>query len=85
MEMASILPGNESSPERQLLMREKARAVAAVVETLSANQRAVFVMRFSDEMELADIARTMNMPVNTVKTHLHRAVRMVRERMGEAK
>lgn len=85
MEMASILPGHESSPERQLLAREKASAVATVVETLSANQRAVFLMRFSEEMELADIARTMNMPVNTVKTHLHRAVRAVRERVGGAR
>ncbi len=85
MEMASILPGKESSPERQLLAREKARAVAGVVKTLSANQRAVFLMRFSEEMELAEIARAMNMPLNTVKTHLHRAVRAVRERVGEAK
>ena len=85
MEMASVLPGKESSPERQLLAREKARAVAEVVETLSANQRAVFLMRFSEEMELAEIARAMNMPLNTVKTHLHRAVRAVRERVGVAK
>ena len=82
MEMASVLPGNESSPERQLLARERAGVVAGVVDTLSANQRAVFLMRFSDEMELAEIARAMGMPVNTVKTHLHRAVRAVRERVG---
>ena len=85
MEMASILPGKESSPERQLLAREKAMAVAGVVETLSANQRAVFLMRFSEEMELAEIAQAMSMPVNTVKTHLHRAVRAVRERVGEGR
>ena len=77
-----MLPGKESSPERQLLAREQARAVAASLETLSANQRAVFLMRFADEMELADIAQTMHMPVNTVKTHLHRAVRAVRAKVG---
>ena len=85
MELASILPGKESSPERQLLAREQAKAVAASLECLSVNQRAVFLMRFSDEMELADIARTMNMPVNTVKTHLHRAVRAVRAKVGGAR
>lgn len=67
------------------MAREKAAAVATALETLSSNQRTVFLMRFSEEMELADIARSLNMPVNTVKTHLHRAVRAVRERVGEAR
>lgn len=85
MEVASILPGNESSPERQLLARERAAAVVTALDDLSANQRAVFLMRFSEEMELADIATAMKMPVNTVKTHLHRAVRAVRQKVGGAR
>ena len=84
MEVASILPGKGSSPEMQLLARERAAAVVGVIETLSLNQRTVFLMRFSEEMELSEIAKVMGMPVNTVKTHLHRAVRAVRERVGEA-
>ena len=85
MELASILPGNESSPERQLLVREQAAAVGRVMETLSLKQRTVFLMRFSEEMELSDISKATGMPVNTVKTHLHRAVRAVRERVGESR
>ena len=84
MEVASVLPAKGSSPETQLLAREKAAAVGDVIQSLSPNQRAVFLMRFSEEMELADIAKVMKMPVNTVKTHLHRAVRVVREKVGEA-
>ncbi len=85
MEVASILPGHESSPERQLLAREQAAAVVESLGDLSVNQRTVFLMRFSEEMELADIAQAMNMPVNTVKTHLHRAVRAVRRKVGGAR
>ncbi len=85
MEVASILPGNESSPERQLLARERAAAVVRSLESLSTNQRTVFLMRFSEEMELADIALAMKMPVNTVKTHLHRAVKAVRSKVGGAR
>ncbi len=85
MEVASILPGNESSPERQLLARERAAAVVQSLESLSTNQRTVFLMRFSEEMELADIAHAMKMPVNTVKTHLHRAVKAVRSKVGGAR
>ncbi|HEY4358459.1 MAG TPA: RNA polymerase sigma factor [Acidobacteriaceae bacterium] len=85
MEMADVLPTRGASPEGQLLAREKAKQVAMLLLDLSLNQRTVFVMRFQDEMEIAEIAEVMHMPVNTVKTHLHRAVRAVRERMGESR
>ncbi len=39
-------------------------------------------MKFSDEMDLADISEAMNMPINTVKTHLHRALKAVRSQLG---
>ncbi|HEX4155494.1 MAG TPA: RNA polymerase sigma factor [Acidobacteriaceae bacterium] len=81
-EVATILPSAASSPESQLLARERAREVAAILQTLSPNQRTAFVLRFQEEMDLREMARTMNLPINTVKTHLHRAVRTVRTRMG---
>lgn len=85
MELAPVLPGRGSSPEAQILAREKAAAVGTALESLSLNQRTVFLMRFSEEMELAEIAKATGMTLNTVKTHLHRAVRAVRERVGEAR
>ena len=81
-EIAGMLPSGASSPETQLLARERAREVAELLQTLSLNQRTAFVLRFQEEMELSEIATAMGMPVNTVKTHLHRALRTVRGRMG---
>jgi RNA polymerase sigma-70 factor (ECF subfamily) len=81
-EIAGILPSAASSPEHQLLARERAREVAEILETLSLNQRTAFVLRFQEEMDLSEMAVAMRMPINTVKTHLHRAVRVVRARMG---
>ena len=71
-----------SSPEGSLLAREQTVQVHEAMEELSPNQRTVFLLRFIEEMELAEIAEAMNMPVNTVKTHLHRAVKSVRARVG---
>lgn len=82
MEMASLLPNRERSPEGQVLARERARAVACAVDSLSPRQRIVFLMRYSEEMELAEIAAATGMPLNTVKTHLFRAVRAVRAQVG---
>lgn len=83
-EMASVLPGTGSSPEAQLLARERAGAVAEVLGSLSQNQRTVFLMRFSEEMDLKEIAESTGLHINTVKTHLHRALKTVRARLGEA-
>jgi len=81
-EMASLLPSRESSPEAQMLARERAQQVSAALETLSLNQRTVFLMRFIDEMDLEDISRATGLQINTVKTHLHRAVKAVRQKLG---
>jgi RNA polymerase sigma-70 factor, ECF subfamily len=81
-EMASVLPSAHSSPESQLLARERAAQVTAALETLSTNQRTIFLMRFIEEMDVQDIAKTTGMQINTVKTHLHRAVKAVRLKVG---
>jgi RNA polymerase sigma-70 factor (ECF subfamily) len=81
-DMANHLRATGSSPEGSLLAREQALQVHAAMDDLSPNQRTVFLLRFIEEMELSEIAESMDMPVNTVKTHLHRAVKSVRARVG---
>jgi RNA polymerase sigma-70 factor (ECF subfamily) len=48
------------------------------VEKLSGPQRTIFLLRFVEEAELSEIAKVMNMPVPTVKSHLYRALDHVR-------
>jgi len=81
-EMASFLPTEGSSPEAQLMAKEKVMELARVLQTLSSNQRTVFLMRFTEEMEIADISEMLGMQVNTVRTHLHRALTAVRSQLG---
>ena len=81
---ANFLPSHESSPESRLLVKEKASQVFAALQTLSPNQRTVFLMRFAEELELSEIAAITNIPVNTVKTHLHRALKSVRAQVRAA-
>jgi RNA polymerase sigma-70 factor (ECF subfamily) len=81
-ELAGLLPSRESSPETQILARERAQQVSSALETLSENQRSIFLMRFVDEMELQEICQATGMCNSTVKTHLHRAVKAVRLKLG---
>lgn len=84
-EAANFLPSHESSAETRMLAKEKAEQVNAALESLSVNQRSVFLMRFAEDMELSEIAAAMEMPINTVKTHLHRALKSVRAQVGGAR
>jgi len=81
-DVASFVPADGSSPETQLLAKEKVARLYTVIETLSPTQRTVFLMRFTDEMELKEISRMMGMPLSTVKTHLHRGLKAVRRQLG---
>lgn len=71
--------GSQPSPERVLLAREELEAVWAAVDSLSQQQRAIFLLRFTEELSLAEIAAIMKLSVGTVKAHLFRATARVRE------
>jgi len=84
-EMASILPSGSGTPEKSLLMREQVAQVAEALKALSFNQRTVFLMRFQEGMGIREISLATDISVNTVKTHLYRAIKTVREKIGELK
>lgn len=71
----------EASPEQVLLVREDVKAIWEIANRLSQQQRAVFMLRFVEEMELKEIAAVLGLEVGTVKTHLFRAVETVREKL----
>ena len=72
------------SPEQRLLAGEEVEAVWEIVGQLSEQQRAVFTLRFVEEMELKEIAEILELRVGSVKSHLFRAVQALRSRLGEA-
>jgi RNA polymerase sigma-70 factor, ECF subfamily len=84
MDISDWIPDGRGSPESQTLARDRVAAVWRAVNDLSAHQRTVFVMRFVEEMELEEIANTIGMNLSTVKSHLYRALAVVRERLGDA-
>jgi RNA polymerase sigma-70 factor, ECF subfamily len=84
-EIASTLPSKARTAEKSLLMQERVAQVAKALESLSFNQRTIFLMHFQEGMNIPEISSAIDMSVNTVKTHLHRAVKAVREKIGEMK
>jgi RNA polymerase sigma-70 factor (ECF subfamily) len=56
------------------------RTLAQLVASLPANWRALVVLKYQEEMETEEIARTLGMPVGTVKSQLSRALEFLREK-----
>lgn len=70
------------SPEAQALLRERVAAIWAAADGLPHKQRTVFLLRFVEDLDLLEIAAVTGMKEGTVKTHLFRALRAVRQQMG---
>ncbi len=67
-------PGFEQEPRDPILAEELGRMVA----TLPEKMRLVVILRFQEDLKLAEIGETLDMPVNTVKTTLRRALERLR-------
>jgi RNA polymerase sigma-70 factor (ECF subfamily) len=81
-EAGEWLPSGERSQEQQLLARERLAQVWRAVDGLSERQRTVFLLRFVEELELSEIARSTGLREGTVKAHLSRALARVRTELG---
>jgi RNA polymerase sigma-70 factor (ECF subfamily) len=82
-EAGEWLPSGESSPEQQLLAREQVKRVWRAVDGLSQRQRTVFLLRYVEEMDIAEIGQATGLSEGTVKAHLSRALGRVRRDLGE--
>lgn len=53
-----------------------------MVDSLPEKARMVVVLRYTEDMEPSEIARALDMPLNTVKSHLRRSLAMLREKLS---
>jgi len=81
-EASEWLPNGERSAEQQMLAREQVAQVWQAVKGLSERQRTVFLLRYVEEQELSEIARSTGLSEGTVKAHLSRALGKVRAELG---
>jgi len=57
------------------------RALGRLLGELAPAARAVMVLRYQEDMDVADIATALDMPVNTVKSHIKRSLTALRGKM----
>lgn len=72
-EHADTLADNADDPLETLSDMELRARVRAKLEQLPPLYRAALAMRYTEDMSYEEIAAALDVPLNTVRTHLHRA------------
>lgn len=86
----SVMNGSRSVLRRRRLIRQhsasdfedtdpEADYLADLLEILTPKQRAVVVLRYFEQLTIPEIARTLGIREGTVKSSLHRSLRILRQ------
>ena len=59
------------------------RKLRQLIAELPDMQRIIVTLRYQEDLDPSEICRIVDMPVNTVKSHLHRALQSLRRQLGE--
>jgi RNA polymerase sigma-70 factor (ECF subfamily) len=80
---ARLTDSREVSPPRAAASSETARAVMQALEELDEDARLVVVLRDVEDMDYSQIAEVLDLPTGTVKSRLHRARRLLKEKLAD--
>jgi len=58
------------------------RTLARLVASLPERAKLVVILRYQEDLDPADIAQVLDMPVATVKSHLQRSLAMLRDKLA---
>lgn len=79
--IAERVPDPQPLPDELAERADLQRILHEAVLDLPERYRQVVAMRYTGELSFAEIAETLNLPENTVKTHFHRAKALLRSRL----
>lgn len=78
------MESHEALPDLELLQKDEMDHLKRCLLTLRPVERASVEMVIRDELSYPEAARILNLPVGTVKTHVHRARQKLKEMLSES-
>jgi RNA polymerase sigma-70 factor, ECF subfamily len=76
------LPDGPAAPDSDEAARHALKRCYAILDDLSARERAAFVLRYLEEMTVSEVAARMTVSHSTAKRVINRAAAKVSERVG---
>jgi RNA polymerase sigma-70 factor (ECF subfamily) len=84
-EVLGLLADRGPGPDQRAVAAAETRRVADALATLGDDVRATLVLRYANDLALADIAAALGVPVGTVKSRLNAGTRRLRELLRSTK
>lgn len=82
-EKTADIPDRQATPEEQLLTRERRDMLQNAMAQLETGHRQILTLRVINELDYAQIAQVLDIPVGTVKSRLARARAQLRKKLQE--
>ncbi len=79
-----LAPASEADPLERAMARQSAARVEAALGELGPLDREVLTLRFEDDLELQELAATLDVPLPTAKARLYRALERLRRALLKA-
>ena len=76
------LPDLRYSPEKSLDRTEKLRRLQAAIDSLPEKYRLAFILKEVQELSYEEISKVLKIPLGTVKSRVHRAKMLLREKLS---
>ena len=67
------LPDTDLEPDQELIASQRKKMLDEAMNSLPSKYRQVILMRHVDEKEYQEIAKTLKLPLGTIKAHIFRA------------
>jgi RNA polymerase sigma-70 factor (ECF subfamily) len=81
--LEEVLPTPDPSPADLFDVRERLAFLHAQLDQMPEKYRLVLTLRYLQHLSYAEVAAALDVPMGTVKTHIHRARQLLQERLRQ--
>ncbi|UJF27063.1 RNA polymerase sigma factor SigW [Planococcus sp. 107-1] len=82
LDMYSSIASDDQLPEEELMRMEVQERVQYEISRLPDKYRAAIVLKYIEELPLAEISEILDLPLGTVKTRIHRGREALRKQLS---
>ena len=83
VEEAADIPSGEKMTEEKLVEKEECQILRAEVKRLPDKYRIPILLFYMEELSLEDISKILKLPTGTIKSRIHRAKKILKQRLEE--
>lgn len=84
-ELSFDIPDNQPLPEEQVIKNQLRQEIDEAINQLPEKYRLVIILRHINELSYEEISTVLEIPINTVKTHLFRGREMLKQALVSMK